>query len=417
MEIKKKNEQSGEPSEDKIPEASPIIKRNRPWIKWIVLAACLVSVAIIFIKVFSTKPIEPAPEPEDLPMLTVPEDSGEGMGFEGYMVYDIAEIVNDNPWTETMGISTLPVYKNLLSYDENYHILGADFDKMKELLLNVADRLAMGVDPLDIADDTPDNNTKAAITEKFAQTGQTVPENYFSPTFVMIEEKGIKIEVDQHLTAKITFEPTITLPDEYNFTHYASHDQVTAVAEYLKAAYENLIEMGNPQINIYGGDYATFSEEDSEIYGGQQAQSYSIEFYDAIGDHANQIVNYNFHRVAFYCNDDGKLFLARVFQPDLSEKIGDYPIITVNEAKALLENGNYITSVPEELPGLEYEAKVELVYRTGGMEQYFMPYYRFYIELPDMEKEDGLKTYGAYYVPAVEGAYISNMPLWDGSFN
>jgi hypothetical protein len=66
---------------------------------------------------------------------------------------------------------------------------------------------------------------------------------------------------------------------------------------------------------------------------------------------------------------------------------------------------------------LEYVAKVELVYRTGGTEQYFMPYYRFYVELPDMERENGLKTYGAYYVPAVEGEYISNMPVWDGRFN
>lgn len=45
-----------------------------------------------------------------------------------------------------------------------------------------------------------------------------------------------------------------------------------------------------------------------------------------------------------------------------------------------------------------------------------MPYYRFYVELPE-EESDGMKTYGAYYVPAVEEKYISNMPLWDGSFN
>ena len=46
-----------------------------------------------------------------------------------------------------------------------------------------------------------------------------------------------------------------------------------------------------------------------------------------------------------------------------------------------------------------------------------MPYYRFYVELPDMERENGLKTYGAYYVPAVKGEYISNMPVWEGTFN
>ena len=81
---------------------------------------------------------------------------------------------------------------------------------------------------------------------------------------------------------------------------------------------------------------------------------------------------------------------------------------------------NYITTVPYEMPGEEYIAKVELVYRVGEYEKYYIPYYRFYVELPDAEYKENnndTKTYGAYYVPAVEGRYISNMPLWDGHFN
>ena len=45
-----------------------------------------------------------------------------------------------------------------------------------------------------------------------------------------------------------------------------------------------------------------------------------------------------------------------------------------------------------------------------------MPYYRFYVELPE-EKRAGLNNYGSYYVPAVEKEYLTNMPVWDGSFN
>lgn len=98
-------------------------------------------------------------------------------------------------------------------------------------------------------------------------------------------------------------------------------------------------------------------------------------------------------------------------------KVGDYPIIDSQQAKELLSKGNYITTAPYEMPGLEYVEKVELGYRAGEREAYFMPYYRFYVELPEDERENGLKTYGAYYVPAVDGAYISNMPTWDGSLN
>ncbi len=181
------------------------------------------------------------------------------------------------------------------------------------------------------------------------------------------------------------------------------------MAEYLKTEYKDLIGFDDPQINIYGGDYNIYSQ-----------QGYSIEFFDANGSNTEQIINYNFNRVAFACNDEGKLFLARIYQPDLSEVVGEYPIITSEKASELLSNGIYITTVPYEMPGMEYVKKVELIYRTGKYEEYYMPYYRFYVELPQMpelERDEEMKTYGAYYVPAVSGEHISNMPTWNGSFN
>jgi hypothetical protein len=419
MKNEKLLEKIGEISEEYIAEANPAAKatRKRLWIKWGALAACLTLAVLTIIKMIPANQVETEPEPGNLPMLSITEDSGGAMGFEGYKAYDISEIVNHNPWTETAGISSLPVYENSMAYDENNQVSDADFDKMKEFLLNVATRLGMDADSLEITDNAPNEKTQAAIRKKFEQVGENVPNGFFSPTTVLAEGNGVKIEVDWQMTAKITFDPAITLPHKYNFTNYATYEQVAAVAEYLKEKYKDFIGMDNPQVNIHGGDYSIFSGESVKTYGTRQAQRYSIEFYDGSGDITKQIINYNFNRVAFYCNDDGKLFLARVFQPDLSDKVGDYPIITADEAKDLLKNGNYITTVPEELPDLEYVAKVELIYLTGGTEQYFMPYYRFYVELPDMEMENGLKTYGAYYVPAVEGKYISNMPIWDGQFD
>lgn len=73
--------------------------QKRPWVKWGALAACLALAVITFIKIIPENPVEPAPGLDDLPMLVITEDSGEAMGFEGYMAYDISEIVNNNPWT------------------------------------------------------------------------------------------------------------------------------------------------------------------------------------------------------------------------------------------------------------------------------------------------------------------------------
>ena len=172
------------------------------------------------------------------------------------------------------------------------------------------------------------------------------------------------------------------------------------------AQYGELLGMEEPRLNLYGGDY--------DIYG---RQLYRLEFFEGAGSDLDQILHYNFTPVAFYCDDAGGLFLVRIWQPDLSQKMGDYPIITASQARELLLEGHYITTVPYEMPGREYIRKVELVYRTGTQKEYYMPYYRFYAELPQEKRENGLNTYGAYYVPAVSGEYLIGMPTWDGSFN
>ena len=342
-----------------------------------------------------------------LPMLSMAEiGEEEAAGYEGIRVHDISELVNTNPWDEALGISSLPVYENVLSYDENYIVQGGDFHKMREFLLEIAGSLGLEEESLTITDDVPDEETKQIITEKLEMGGDTVPEGYFNPTKLTGEAEGLKIQVNQAMTATVSFEPAVSLPEEYRFTHHAAYGELAETAEYLEKEYEDFIGMEHPVANIYGGSYNIYLQ-----------QSYWIEFYDRAEDMVQRIINYNFNRTAFYCDDQGRLYLARSFRPDLSRMVGEYPIITAEEAKEFLRKGNYITTAPYEMPGEEFIGKVELVYRAGERERYFMPYYRFYVELPEAAMDDGLKAYGAYYVPAVESAYLSDMPVWDGSFN
>lgn len=344
-----------------------------------------------------------AGSPSALPLLTISENTYEAAGYEGYMAYDISDLINANPWNEAAELSALPVFRNTLSYDTDIIVSGADFDAMESFLLEIAARLHMNTDTLEITDNTPNAEEQAIITEK---SEGKVPEGYFNPTALIAKQNGIKIEVDVSMTATITFEPAITLPNGYSFTHYSSYDDILAVAEYLREAYSDLIAMEEPLMNIDGGDYNIYRQ-----------QMYHITFFDTAENLTQQILNYQFNRVAFYCNDEEKFYMARVFRPNLSDKAGDYPIISTQEATDLLLNGNYITTVPCEMPGQEYIAGMELVYRSGKHEEYYMPYYRFYVELPEMEQEDGLKDYGAYYVPAVRQEYLTNMPVWNGDFN
>ncbi len=198
----------------------------------------------------------------------------------------------------------------------------------------------------------------------------------------------------------------INLPDGYIFTYTSSYEELLKVADYLKKEYSKYINMSDPQINISIGDY--------DIYG---KQHYSISFFEGGTDEVQNILHYNFTRVTFYCDDDGRLYLSRNYRADLSGIIGNYPIITSDRALELLKSKNYITTVPEEFPGEQYIKKIELVYRNETWTKVYMPYYKFYVELPSMKRENGLNTYGAFYVPAVQGKYIENMPVWDGGFN
>lgn len=370
------------------------------YIKWLAVAACL-ALIISVASFFYSNRITTAP---DLPMLTLNTEFSGAMGYEGYMAYDIKDLINANPWNENIS-RNLPVIKNKLIYNDFQKVDNPDYKLMEKLLKETAQSLGMG-ESIPVTNDVPNDEKKKVITDKLTLGGGEVPEGYFDITRLFMEDDNYKIQVDTSNTVKVEFKPPLKLPSEYNFAQYASYEETYKVAEYLKEEYAKFIRMENPVINISGGDFNIYAE-----------QSYKISFYQGSSDDLQSILNYHFNTVEFYCDSDGALFLARKYYTDLSEVVGEYPIIDTKEAQSVLENGNYITTVPQEFAGTEYVKKVELVYRTGAAEKLFIPYYRFYVELPNMKNEHGLNDYGAYYVPAVKGQYIENMPIWNGEFN
>ncbi|MEE0229737.1 MAG: hypothetical protein UEJ45_04490, partial [Peptococcaceae bacterium] len=139
-------------------------KQPRRWLKWVAVAACVACVALVGVKLL---PHEDTPT---LPMLTIEENS-QGMGFEGYMAHDASELVNANPCNVANAPSSLPVYKNTLLVSERGMIVGGDEDAMRATLLDVAERLGLDTDNLDItevfAKDTYDESTLKAIQDEF----------------------------------------------------------------------------------------------------------------------------------------------------------------------------------------------------------------------------------------------------------
>lgn len=394
--------------DDFVEQAEPgrRLKPARAWVKYAAAAACLCVVIAGALALGTSRSTPTAAD--GLPLIDLPELGVGGMGFEGYLYYDASEIENGNPWREDMVFETMPVFKNGV-YDPSGAGFprGLDEDEIMQLLEKTA--RSLGTEILE-------TKTEAELLGEKAES-ETV-------TYIIARtEKGTirasaNGDINYDLWSKYPWNleyglEAINLPEQYSFTHHdTTREQALETMEYLTQTYAELLNFDEPAF-IVSGDY--------NIYG-QYNRDYDA--YDASGDDLQDILNYAYCCVSFSPDDDGQLSGIRLHNAfAVLEKIGDYPIIGIDEARERFIAGLYQTSVPYGMPGEEYIVKVELMYRSSPYEEVFLPYYRFFVEIPEASnansnaRELGLKTFGAYYVPAIESQYIGNAETYHGQFN
>lgn len=372
-----------------VEEADRPVKKRTTWRRWGAMAACLaVLLGVGFLFFPRSSPDVPDPVPTELP--TLPVSMGPslgGYGFEGYYVRDISDLKNTSPSQIGSLPDTLPVFRNATG---GYPLQAATEEykaKMLTLCRSVAGRLGWDAENMTVVWDE--------------RNGGLVP-----TTVTATDADGVKIEVDQFMTVTITYPDRGGPLSEKNSLVLRTYDDAYKLAEKLLAEYRGLMGFSSPQICITGGDYNIDGE-----------QSYDIVFTETGGTQTEELLEFFFHGAEFFCNEDGEPRIIRLRCTDLSDKVGDYPIITAQQAQAQLVAGHYITSCGWEMPGEAYIRKVELVYRTGEYDEYFMPYYRFYVELLEEAPVEGCMHLAAYYVPAVAEEYLAPLSTWDGRFN
>ena len=367
-------------------------KKYIKWHKWGLLTICLIlamSAAIFFAikqtgflhkteQDFSYNADAPVVSKE-LPSLTIfhvgSRAVGGTAGGSGLTEYATSEHSNTNPWTESSKLSTLPVFRNPLEYDEHVEVTNADYDTMKAYLLHAARSLGLNTRRLEIED--------------------------MGHGFLQAKAKDLSINVHPNLTISILphykseMPAGIPLPKKYNLSPKASYEDNQKTAAYLRKKYRKLINMKKSKVKIDNFDFRNNNV---------------IWFYEADGNLTEQIINYNFNNIRFSGYENGNIGGIRIYQYDLSQKIGDYPAISLEEAKKLLVDGYYYGGnapnywsgpgdIPKSFfPGLEYVQKVELLYLPSHSHNIYIPFYAFYVD-------------SCYYVPAIEPRYITNMPV------
>lgn len=325
-----------------------------------------------------------------------------GFGFEGVLAYDAQELGSTGPWQEGQTTpQTLPVYRNqndLLA--EGAVQFGLDAQQMEQQLRALTAALGYEVDAVRIS---PDAQQIAAYRQRLEQQGRdpdTDP-NYevnTRPYSASAEAEGAEFEIltTGEFTVRLT-EP-LKLPQEYRMTQQSTLADAERTSLYLAGLYAEQLGTVNPQPQAQ----VTYSDS------GEKKLTLAVR---SGGTLERQLLEFGFGGLQFYLDETGNACtMFRLWGTQaVGEKMGDYPLISAEEAAALLAEGSCYTSVTEPFPGVEYLARTELVYREGT--QAVAPYYRFWVELPALAQENGLRTFGAYYVPAVKAEYLIDPPL------
>lgn len=333
-------------------------QKPRSAVRWLTAAACLCIAAAVFLGYWLISPARLQKIP-----LNADGSSGLGAGAHEIIVRDMSEYITGNPWSADMNLKRLPVYKNTqsLSYDE---------------LLSTVRKTA----------EKSGAQIKSVTQENLPECEWVVSENSLY---------AVRAETDIGLISAFA-----TGGVNISFSEPAAGNGTGRdAAEYFIKKYSSVIGFKNPVLCV---------TSDYDINGAESAE---YRVYDGSGGDLKRVKSYNFGSVYFDINENGGLESIRISSVDGARKLGNYPIISYKEAEKLLLGGEYISGSADGIENgnitREKIRKVELVYSIDPMDAYFVPYYRFYVEL-ERSPAAGFKCYGEFDVPAVNSKYIAN---------
>ncbi len=355
---------------------------------------------------------------------TVPGGAGEGHGFEIYLARDISDLDRGNPWDPTYPLDTLPVYKNL-AYNAHPHEAPLSYLSAEEML-EIAEGVAENLGEEILRYIVLSYNYHSVEMENTTEVEN--PATLFAYT----ESTVVRVSTTggysyQFANEEFPYnipEKELILPSEFHFEKTTTEDYVKKVVEYINDNYSQYFSSDSFEVVFPLKPYNFEpNQEEQLIFSGGWSVYETVD-----GDYLQTLMNYYFHTANFGLYDTYDDSNNRVISNKISgispiqstsevlNKLGDYPLITHDEALELLLDGSYITDVfPDALKNgvisREDVHDCELVYRTN---KYKLPYYMFFVELKSgcgvhddyLAEDPTLKLYGTFYVPAIEEKYL-----------
>lgn len=340
------------------------------WKKYqISIMACV----LFLIFVLFVWPKNPIQEPDKITIDTGLEGLVQILDGDTMSVEDFDKLAEKLPWSEGRANAALPIYKNL-SYTG---ALGAAVYLDEGILWTMAEEIATKLE-------------MEIIGSRY--TSVTDEDNVVATGIVATTDLGT-IEVNGRGEVYVSFTDGVTLPPGYELSSEASKTNADKNVDFLISYYWDVLGSDD----LTPDSYAIY-----DLEGNRQMNHRAVGTRNGYSD----VESYYFNQVYFYHDEQGKLTGFRFGDCRIAtENLGFYPLITLEEAKVLLQEGKYDTHVWA--PFVYDEAnirRIELMYQKNKSDEYYQPYYCFYILL-----EDGV-TYGKFYVPAAQGVELFEAP-------
>lgn len=327
---------------------------------------------------------------------TIPlEEIKDAFGFEGILLYADDVYCSFNLLDQYGTPETLPAYKNLAFYDYSGRPVYLSDDVM----------LAQG----------QDYAARLGFEVLSYETGYTWDEEDIPGDMVILQTSGGEIRVQGNGFTTIAFAEPIALSGNRRLRGEISDKAAEKTTAYLCEQYHMLLD----------GNDCRYSLTCHRSFDGEPHRDFDV--FTVSDDVQKNYFNASFADLRFFPgeSDDtlGGIHIRR--QAGALEKLGDYPLISEEEAREMLFAGEYITTVPADYmtdAGFCEDAilSCELEYRPSNLDTYYIPYYHYYVRLdnfPGHNMAEGLEHYGGYWVPAVHPDYLDTSMVTDGRFN
>ena len=313
----------------------------------------------------------------DLPLVGLVAEAEETDAGTTLLAYRVEDLLTPQPVPgET---AALPVWQDTSWQPNGVPAIGLTEEEMRALADEAAETL--GAEILSYETLTPHESIEALDLP-----GVTRDSVYG----VQAEASGLRIKVWGDGELAVWFDAARPLPD--GFAPPADEATGTALAAHWGEALAGLLGYAAPE--------ALWYTTDADIYG---ALTPTVLVYESAADPVESYLNRTLAPTALYFNESGALTGLRRESLRACERLGDYPLLTADEARALLLAGEGFGG---EAPAAEAIEAVELGYAGGA---YKLPCYRFYVRNEAAPMPDPLAAvltpYTVHLVLAIDTAY------------